>query len=376
MDFSFTEEQQAIQELSKQIFENRADPESIKKVEASEDGVDRELWSELAQANLLGLALAEEYGGSGFDELDLCLLFEEQGRHLNPVPLYATLALGAPAIARFGSEVQRKELLSAVASGSCMLSAALSELGSSDSALPRCTARRDGEGFLLDAEKCAVPAANVATRVLIPARCEDGVAVFLLDPTSKGVVLEREESVHRQPSFGMRLAAARVPAEAQLGKTAEGAEVIRFIETRALLALSAIQLGVAEEALRRTADYTTTRKQFGKPIGSFQGVSMRAADGYIAVEAMRSTLWQAAWRVAQGRPAAREVAVAKWWACRGGHDVVHSAQHLHAGIGADIDYPIHRYFLWSTWIENCLGGATRQLARLGSMLARGEGSSV
>ena len=140
---------------------------------------------------------------------------------------------------------------------------------------------------------------------------------------------------------------------------------------RGQLGLCAISLGVAEEALRRTAEYASSRKQFERPIGAFQGVAMRAADGFIDVEAMRSTYWQAVWRVDQGLPAEAEVATARWWACRAGHRVVHTAQHVHGGIGADTDYPIHRYFFWSQHLEVSLGGASEQLARIGALMTQG-----
>ena len=138
------------------------------------------------------------------------------------------------------------------------------------------------------------------------------------------------------------------------------------------MGLCAIQLGVAEEALRRTAEYITQRKQFNRPIATFQGVTMRAADAYIDIECMRSTLYQAAWRLSAGLSAGPEVAAARWWACRGGQRVVHTAQHLHGGIGSDVDYPIHRFFLWSKQLELMLGGASQQLARLGRMLVGDE----
>src|SRR6267142_5894415 len=105
------------------------------------------------------------------------------------------------------------------------------------------------------------------------------------------------------------------------------------------------------------------------PIASFQAVHQRAADAYIDVEAIRLTTWQAAWRLGAGHPAAAEIAVAKFWASEGAHRVVYAAQHLHGGIGVDVDYPLHRYYLWSKQIELTLGSATRQLVRLGARLA-------
>jgi alkylation response protein AidB-like acyl-CoA dehydrogenase len=144
--------------------------------------------------------------------------------------------------------------------------------------------------------------------------------------------------------------------------------MVEWIRDRALVILCATQVGVVEEALRSTAEYTSGRKQFGKPIATFQGVALRAADAYIDVEAMRATAVQAAWRLARGLPASKEVVAAKWWASRGGHRVVHTAQHLHGGMGADVDYPIHRYFLWWKQLDLTLGSSGRHMARLGEEL--------
>ena len=133
--------------------------------------------------------------------------------------------------------------------------------------------------------------------------------------------------------------------------------------------MCALQAGVVEAALRITAKYTSTREQFGKPLATFQAVAHRAADASIDVEAVRWTMWQAAWRVAAGLPAGEEIAIAKFWASEGAHRVVYAAQHLHGGIGLDLDYPVHRYYVWSKQIELSLGSGAVQLARLGQAAA-------
>jgi alkylation response protein AidB-like acyl-CoA dehydrogenase len=162
----------------------------------------------------------------------------------------------------------------------------------------------------------------------------------------------------------------RVGSDEVLAAPGEGEAILDWLEPRAITALSAIAVGAAEEGLRRTAIYTSTRKQFGREIGSFQGVSLRAADAYIDVEAMRSTMWQAAWRIDEGaRGIEKAAAIAKWWACMGGHRVSHSCQHLHGGIGSDIDYPIHRFFLRLKHVAMTLGGANEQLSNLGRRMA-------
>ncbi len=135
-------------------------------------------------------------------------------------------------------------------------------------------------------------------------------------------------------------------------------------------------MGVAESALRQTAAYLNERHQFDRPLSSFQATMLRAADAAIDIEAMRVTLWQAAWRIDTGRPAAEAVAVAKWQASERGQRVVHATQHLHGGMGADVTYPIHRHFLWGKQLELVLGGPGRQLADLGSLVAARVGAEA
>jgi alkylation response protein AidB-like acyl-CoA dehydrogenase len=377
MDFSFNEDQDAIRELAGQIFSDHADHERLREVEASADGIDRELWDALAKANLLGIALSEAHGGSEMGVTEVSTLLEEQGRVLAQVPLLATLVMGAMPIAEFGTDAQRDRLLPGVSTGETILTAALSEYGSADASRPRLEARRDGDGWLLSGEKVCVPVGHLAERILVSARTgDDSIGVFLLDPSSDGVAIERLVMTNHEAQVHLTLSNARVSDADVLGDPHGGREIVRFIEERALVGLSAIQVGVAEEALRRTAEYTGVRKQFEKQIGSFQGVSLRAADAYIDIEAMRSTLWQAVWRIDAGLPAATEAAVAKWWACRGGQRVVHTAMHLHGGIGADIDYPIHRFLLWSKQLDLTLGGASPQLARIGALVASGAGQEA
>jgi alkylation response protein AidB-like acyl-CoA dehydrogenase len=148
--------------------------------------------------------------------------------------------------------------------------------------------------------------------------------------------------------------------------------MIDSLYARALVGLCAIQLGVTERALRMAAAYTTEREQFGRPIGSFQAVQQRMADAFIDVEAIRWTMWQAAWRLGNGQNALREARIAKFWASEAGARVAATAQQVHGGIGIDTTYPLFRYFLWAKHNELSLGSASAQLARLGSVYSEGE----
>lgn len=373
MDFAFTEEQEALRTLARTIFTDHCAHEQLRAVEATPEWCHRGLWAELAKADLLGIALPEDVGGSGLRFLDLCILLEEQGRAVAPVPLWATLVLGALPIDLFGSEGQRRRWLPGVAGGETILSAALVENGWDDPSVIRTTARRDGSAWRLDGSKTCVPAAHLAARILVSARSGDAAAgVFLVDPQAAGVRLSRDTATNGEPQFELELDGVAVGADDVLGDPQGGGAIVDWTAQRGLAALCAINAGVADAALRMTAQYLTTRKQFAKPLATFQAVAQRAADAFIQVEGMRWTTWQAVWRLTQGAPARDELAVAKFWSGEGGHFTTYAAQHLHGGMGLDLDYPVHRYFLWSKAIELAFGTPTQHLARLGAALAERE----
>jgi alkylation response protein AidB-like acyl-CoA dehydrogenase len=370
MDFAFTPEQEALRDLARSICQDHATHERLKAVERDADWFDRELWAALATANLLGVALPESSGGSGLGMTELCLLLEQVGAAVAPVPVWPTLVLGTLPVAEFGTDAQHARWLAPVAAGTAILTAALVELPAEDPSAPQTRAVRDGAGWRLDGVKDCVPAAHLAAAMLVPARTGEGqVGVFLVEPSAPGVTLERQLATNREPQARLTLAGVRVGADAVLGDPATGRAIVEWLVDRALLGLCALELGVVERALRITAQYTTERRQFDRPIASFQAVQQRAADAWIDVESIRLTTWQCAWRLDAGLPASDEIRVAKFWASEAGHRIVYTAQHLHGGIGVDVDYPIHRYYLWSKTIELTLGSAPRQLAALGAALA-------
>ena len=369
MDFSFTEEQQAISELAGQILEGSLTDERLREMSRTGEYTDDATWTELAKANLLGICLPEDVGGSGLGFVELCLILEQVGRRAAPVPVLATLALGAMPLAAWASPEIRHRYLPAVVSGDAVLTAALVEAGT-DPRRPGTTAGPDGAAWRLDGVKVCVPAGLEAAAILVPAQTPLGeVMVFAVDASAPGLDPQRQDTTTGIPEARMELSGVKVSAVDRLGAEGQGAEVLDWMLDRATVATCATTVGVCEQALAMTAEYTKNRKQFDKVIATFQAVGQRAADAYIDTEAVRLTAWQAAWRLAEGLPSSESVAVAKFWAADGGQRVVHAAQHLHGGIGVDRDYPLHRYFLWAKQLELTLGGATAQLVRLGAMLA-------
>jgi alkylation response protein AidB-like acyl-CoA dehydrogenase len=369
MDFSLTDEQRALAELAAKILGDRATLERLKTIEKSEERFDRELWSDFAAAGLLGAGLPENVGGSGGGFVELCLLLAEQGRRAAMIPLLATIVSAAMPIDRFGSAAQRGQYLPSVVAGETLLTAALVELGS-DPRSPATKVTRDATGWRIDGVKTAVPMAHRAAAVLVPARtADDRIGLFLVDPSSAGVKLARQEATSWEAQFRMELSGVRATDDALVGTLDEGASILGWTIDRTIVGLCAIAAGACQESVRITAEYVSNRKQFDKPVATFQAVGQRMADSYIDNEAVGLTMWQAATRLADELPSPREVTIAKFWAADAGSRIGHAALHLHGGISIDVDYPIHRYFLWLKQIENTLGAATPELVRLGKLIA-------
>ncbi|TML07680.1 MAG: acyl-CoA dehydrogenase, partial [Actinobacteria bacterium] len=339
MDFSFSEEQEALRDLAERIIADKATIERVVEVERrTDERVDRDLWAALAASQLLGVAIPEEFGGLGFTILELTLLLEQQGRFVAPVPLLPTLVLGALPIAEFGGPAQKERWLRAVAQGQAMLTGAFAERGANNVQRSSVHATRGASGWSLSGAKIAVPAAHVAGAVLIPAETDDGLAVFIVDPKASGVALARHETTARDVQCSMELSGVFVSDDDVLGAIGEGAAIASWSIDRADVASAALALGCCEAALVLAANYTSERQQFGRPLSTNQGVAIRAADAYIDIDCMRVTAWQAAWRLGQDLPARDEIDIAKYWAAEGGQRAVHATQHLHGGMGADIDY--------------------------------------
>jgi alkylation response protein AidB-like acyl-CoA dehydrogenase len=363
MDFDLSEQQQVVNDLAAQIFEGQATTERVKAAEAA-DGFDRALWSALAGAGLLGLCLPERDGGADMGMVELALIAEQQGRRVAPVPVVPTLVT-AMTVARHGSDELRAELLPGVIDGSIILTSALAEVGANEVASPTTLATATADGYHLAGCRPAVPYGQHAKRIVVPARLENGEsALFAIDPAAAGVTVEVAATTDRQPAAHITLDTG-VPAAARFGHGESLVELYRQF----MVGLCAVHLGVAEGSLALTADHVRTRHQFGKPLSAFQAVGQRAADAYITTEALRVTTMNAAWRLAEGLPAGRDVLVAAYWASEGGQQVALTGQHLHGGIGADVDYPVHRYFQWSSQLANTLGTASSHLARLGELIA-------
>ncbi|MEH6571036.1 MAG: acyl-CoA dehydrogenase family protein [Halioglobus sp.] len=369
MDFSFSEDQIAIRDLAHQIFTDRTTDEFMLAFDRAGHVYDDELWSTLAEQGLLGITVPEAFGGTGLEFTDLCLMLEEQGRRISPIPLYSSLVLGALPLIEFGSIEQKEKYLNPLAKGELKLTAAVAELGISDAVSGQINATREGDNWILNGTLDCVPDGPVANAILVPAHSDTGQTFFIVDTSLSGLTIEAQTTSLGANMGTLKLDDVCVIADAVLGATGQGEEIMDWLELRAETAICAMQVGVTEEAMKRTAEFTCERKQFGVAIGSFQAVAMQAADIFIDVEAIRSVYWLALYKLSSGQDAHAEVRCAKWYAADAGHRIAYRAQHLHGGMGVDLEYPSHRFFLWAKHLGTMLGGRGVQIAKLGALLA-------
>ncbi|MFX1758579.1 acyl-CoA dehydrogenase family protein [Rhodococcus sp. Q1] len=362
MDFSFDEQQQIVHELAVSVFAKHSTDERVAELERAGQAFDSELWTRLIDTGLLDVVLPAEIGGGGVGTVGLAIVLEQQGRHLSRVPLVST-SIAASALAEFG-DVDSPALPS-IRDGSARIAVAVSD--------PWGSVRAEGHdyGWVLNGSLPQVYLAGSCTHVLVLADDSRCTRTFLLSLERDGLEVDRFEGISRNIHASIDFNSVHVDNRDLVGRPSHSGDPARWIRTRLLTGIAALELGLCEEAVKRTAEYTSTREQFGRPLSTNQGVAMRAADAYIDTEAIRLTMLDAAWQLDQGEDAATAALVAAWWAREGGVRVVHATQHLHGGMGADVDNHIHRFFLWVRELDIVAGPAPALLDELSAVLTAG-----
>jgi len=361
MDFTTNEAVTDLGGLVRTITESVCTPDHQRELDKAEQRYDAALWAKLKEADVLSTAAPESVGGGGFGVLEQAAVLTALGRQLAAVPYLQSIVLGVGALAKFSSVGLQKDWATPAIEGDKIITVALdAEMGQGP-----VQAQSNGDGYRLTGTRALVAYGPVADVFLVPAETASGESVFLVTKDDPGVTVTSLDTTGHGSVGHLELQGTELGSDRVVG----GADVVTWLRTHAALGHSAFQLGVLERALELTASYATEREQFDRPIGSFQAVSARLADGYIDVKALRLTLTQAAWRLSEDLPADLEVATAAFWAADAGHRVAHTAVHVHGGVGIDTDHPVHRYFLAAKQNEFAVGSATGQLLRIGRELA-------
>ncbi len=346
MDLAFTEEQQALRDLARDLCEDLCPLETVRAMESDPKGVPEALWKQLGELGLLGLLVPEAFGGAGQGILDAVVLHEELGRALAPVPAFESGVVGVSALLAAGSEAQQGEWLPRIASGEAILAPAWLEPGGGFGARGvRLRAERAGDGWVLDGAKRHVPFASSATRLLVLARsgeADEEVTAFLVDPAALSP--RRVESLGSDSQFDVAFDGVAVSDADRLGEVGAGWRLWEHVMHDAIVVLAARAMGGARRALEMTVQYAKDRKQFDKPLGAFQAISHYLADALTAIDGGTTLVYEAAWARDRGKDVARLAPMAKLFACDTFRDVTATCQQVWGGVGFTIEYDIQLFF--------------------------------
>ena len=363
MDFSFTDEQEMLREQVRSFLASELPAERVAELTESAEGWDASSWSQMAELGWTGLSIPEEQGGSGMDFIDEALLFDELGYGLYTGPYFSTIGLSLPALQ--GAD----EVLSAVASGAARATVAFAEPDGARSLedVERITtsAERAGDGWVVTGDKELVPDLAPATHVVVTAGGDEGAGLWLVEPNSDArTTVETVDATRRLGRLRLERDSA-----ALLVEPGHASSVLSHVRRRADAALALEAVGIAQRALELARDYAKERKQFDKPIGSYQAVSHQVADIYVSAELARSLAYWAAWCIATSNEGAdRAAAAAKALAAEAAVAACERSIQVHGGIGFTWEHPLHRYYKRALWIASFNGTPSTQRALVASSL--------
>ncbi len=350
MDLALSEEQEMVKKMARDFLTDKFPKTVVKEIEESELGYSPELWREMAELGWMGLALPEKYGGGDMSFLDLAVLLEEMGRACLPGPYFSTVVLGGLTILDAGSEEQKQEYLPKIASGEAIFTLALTESSARyDAAAIEAKAAADKDAYILNGTKLFVPDAHIADYMLVVARTdekskgEEGITIFMVDAKSPGISYTVLKTIANDKLCEVVFSQVKVPKENVLGQLNQGWSVVQKIIQRAAVAKCCEMVGCIQQALDMTVDYAKERKQYDRPIGSFQVIQHYCADMATDVDGTRLSTYQTAWMLSEGLPCTKEVAIAKAWAGEACQRVMALAHQIHGAIGVTIDHDLQYY---------------------------------
>jgi 3-oxocholest-4-en-26-oyl-CoA dehydrogenase beta subunit len=350
MDFTLTEEQEMLRKSARDFLDEKCPKSVVKAMQADAKGYPPELWKEMGDLGWLGLAFPEKYEGSGMSFLDLAVLFEETGRACLPGPFFSSVVLGGMTLLDAGSEEQKKSYLSGIARGNVIMTLALTESVAEYKAEGvQVQARASGDGFVINGTKLFVPDGNVATHILCVARTdaggksENGISIFVVDAASQGLKHTVLKTMSGDKQCEVVFENVKVGRDALVGELNQGWPIVRRALDRAAVAKCCEMTGMMQRALELTVDYAKERKQFNRPIGSFQIIHHYCANMNSEIDGARFATYQAAWRISQGLPATREAAIAKAWMGEAFTRVITLAHQVHGAIAVTIDHELQYY---------------------------------
>ncbi len=359
MNFAFSEEQDELRKAVRRFLDDKSPEAEVRRLMESTEGYDTAVWEQMAgQLGLQGLAIPEEYGGSGYSYVELIVVLEEMGRALLCAPYFSSVALAANLLLSAGDDAAKKDYLPGIAAGTTIATVALAEAsGRWDEAGVTLEASGSGPDWTLDGEKLYVLDGHIADLILVAARTPAGVSVFAVDKGAAGletVALSTMDQTRNQARAIFSSTPARL-----IGADGQGWTAVSKMLDLAVVALAAEQVGGAQKVLDMAVDYAKVRVQFGRPIGSFQAIKHKCADMLLEVESSKSAAYYAGWAAAEDNEELPVVAsLAKSYCSEAYFHAAAENIQIHGGIGFTWEHPAHLYFKRAKSSELLFGDPT------------------
>ena len=366
MPMILNEDQNILKDTAKEFCTDNTPISQLRKLrdEESADGFDRDTWQSMTQLGWAGIPFPEDVGGLGFGYKGLGVVTEELGRNLAASPLFASVWVGGTILNLGGSDAQKRELLTKVASGELLLALALEESHRHNPYGIATTAEAAGDSVVVNGSKMFVLDGHVADKLIVVARStggagdRDGLTLILVDREADGVTVTRTKMVDSRNAANVELSNVSVAADAVIGEAGQGADVLDAALDIARIGLSAEMLGSAQECFDRTIAYLKEREQFGVPIGSFQALKHRAANMFCEVELSKSVVLEALTALDEGRSASEIAILASLAKSKVGemfHTVSREGIQMHGGIGMTDEFDIGFYLKRAAVAEQTFG---------------------
>jgi alkylation response protein AidB-like acyl-CoA dehydrogenase len=365
MDFSFSEDQNMLRDLAHEFLTEQVTIDHVREMMEDEAGYDRDKYRQLIQLGLL--PFPEEYGGSGFGMVELCIILEEMGRIPYPGPYFSTIALAGAAIMESGDDNAKSRYLPDVCNSDLLMTLAfLEESPSWVTSTVTMQATREGDHFILNGTKRFVPWAHVSDVILTAVQTEHGISLIAVANDADGVTIEPNIMLDlNEKTSTLRYDNVRVPAENLVGEEGTAWPTLDRTIQRAAVAASAEMLGAARKSLEMSVDYAKVRKQFGQVIGQFQAIKHKLAEMLELVENAHAAVYYAAWAIDADAPdAALAASVAKSTVNDAARRVCGEAIQVHGGIGFTWEYDLHFYFKRAKHLEVFYGDTDHHRERV------------
>lgn len=375
MNLQLSEQQEMLKAQARDFLATECPKKLVRDMEDDDIGHPVELWREMAELGWQGLIFPEEYGGSAGTFVDLAVIFEEMGRACLPGPFFPTVILGGFPILDLGTEEQKQKFLPQIARGDMIMTLAFSELNArNDASDINVRAVPDKDDYIINGVKLFVPYAHVSDWIICVARTkdelisEDGITLFLVDSKSQGLSCHVLLTMAHDKQCELTFNNVMVSKSNILGEIDKGWDGFANICQRATVAKCLEMVGGAQQVLDMTVDYSKSRVQFGRPIGSFQSIQHYCANMAVDVAGARFIAYQAAWLLSEGLPCTKEIAMAKAWVNEAYKRIIMLGHEIHAAIGFTWDHDMQLYSRRATVSRAAFGDTSFHRERVAQLM--------